>query len=105
MIAASVGRAFGPDYFAPNFGLFFTSTAAYFIIIIIVSQVCCHLSYIIYNSGIFTKQVKVLFDLIGYSGMFFMAGAIGACGVIVTFLMAEDIKYERVKKEKALVKA
>ena len=39
VIAASVGRAFGPDYFAPNFGLFFTSTAANFIIIIILSQV------------------------------------------------------------------
>ena len=103
VIAASVGRAFGPDYFAPNFGLFFTSTAAYFIIIIIVSQVCCRLSYII--TGIFTKQVKVMFDLIGYSGMFLMAGAIGACGVVVTFLMADDIKYERVKKENAIVKA
>ena len=75
----------------------------YFIIIIIVSQVCCPLSYII--TGIFTKQVKVLFDLIGYSGMFLMAGAIGACGVIVTFLMADDIEYERVKKENVIVKA
>ena len=46
VIAATVGRAFGPDYFAPNFGLFFTSTAAYFIIIIILSQVCRHLNYI-----------------------------------------------------------
>ena len=39
VIAASVGRAFGPEYFAPNFGLFFTATVAYFTIIIIVSQV------------------------------------------------------------------
>ena len=37
--------------------------------------------------------------------MFLMAGGIGACGVLVTFLMAEDIKYERVKKENKLVKA
>ena len=43
--------------------------------------------------------------MIGYSGMFLIAGAIGACGVIVTFLMAEDIKYERVKKENTIVKA
>ena len=43
--------------------------------------------------------------MIGYSGMFLMAGAIGACGVIVTFFMADDIKYERVKKEKTTEKA
>ena len=43
--------------------------------------------------------------MIGYSGMFLMAGVIGACGVIVTFLMADDIKYERVKKENSIVKA
>ena len=52
-----------------------------------------------------SKKVKVIFELVGYSGMFLMAGGIGACGVIVTFLMAEDIKYERVKKENRVVKA
>ena len=37
--------------------------------------------------------------------MFLMAGAIGACGVIVTFLMAEDIEYERVKKKNIIEKS
>ena len=40
VIAATVGRAFGPDYFAPNFGLFFTSTVLLNIITITISQVC-----------------------------------------------------------------
>ena len=43
--------------------------------------------------------------MIGYSGMFLMAGVVGACGVIVTFLMADDIKYERVKKKNTTDKA
>ena len=40
VIAASVGRAFGPDYFAPNFGLFFTATIVLNIITITIVQVC-----------------------------------------------------------------
>ena len=39
VIAASVGRAFGPLYFAPNLGLIFSATLAYFSIIIVLSQV------------------------------------------------------------------
>ena len=39
VIAASVGLAFGPLYYAPNLGLIFSATLAYFSIIIIVSQV------------------------------------------------------------------
>ena len=39
VIAAAVGLAFGPLYYAPNLGLIFSATLAYFSIIIIVSQV------------------------------------------------------------------
>ena len=39
VIAAAVGRAFGPLYYAPNLGLIFSATLAYFSIIITVSQV------------------------------------------------------------------
>ena len=42
--------------------------------------------------------------MIGYSGMFLMAGGIGVCGVLVTFLMAEDIKYERLNKKNKIEK-
>ena len=139
VIAASVGRAFGPEYFAPNFGLFFTTTLIYYPVIIIISQVWCHhttsaitltyhqlvglvmVCWWLYvgdcmlvivcwwwyvGDGMLVMicwwspglQVDVLFNIIGYSGMFLMAGGIGACGAVVTFLMAEDIKYERARK-------
>ena len=39
VIAAAVGLAFGPLYYAPNLGLIFSATLAYFSIIIVVSQV------------------------------------------------------------------
>ena len=44
-------------------------------------------------------QIDVLFNLLGYSGMFWMAGCFGAVGVIITVLMGEDIKYERENKK------
>ena len=83
VIAASVGLAFGPLYYAPNLGLIFSATLAYFSIIIIVSQ------------------VDVLFHLLGYSGMFLMAGAAAALGLLVTVFMAADIKYERENKNRS----
>ena len=83
VLAASVGLAFGPLYFAPNLGLIYTATLAYFSIIIIVSQ------------------VDVLFHLLGYSGMFLMAGAAAALGLLVTVFMAADIKYERENKNRS----
>ena len=83
VIAASVGLAFGPTYYAPNLGLIFSATLAYFSIIMIVSQ------------------VDVLFHLLGYSGMFLMAGAAAASGLLVTVFMADDIKYERENKSRS----
>ena len=46
-------------------------------------------------------QVDVLFHLLGYSGMFVMAGAAAASGLLVTVFMAEDIKYERENKRQS----
>ena len=84
VIAAAVGGAFGPDYYAPNLGLVFTATVAYFSIIILVSQ------------------VDVLFDLLGYSGMFLIAGGAAAAGLVVTLLMNGNINYERENKRKLI---
>ena len=82
VIAAAVGRAFGPLYYAPNLGLVFSATVAYFSIILLVSQ------------------VSIIFHLLGYSGMFLMAGAGAATGLVVTLLMSGDIEYERENKAK-----
>ena len=91
-----MGRAFGPEYFAPNFGLFFTTTVAYFSIIIILSQVSPHHFL---STTFFFFQIDVLFNLLGFSGLFLIAGGVGAFGVIVTALMSEDISYERENKK------
>ena len=93
-----MGRAFGPEYFAPNFGLFFTTTVAYFSIIIILSQVSPHYFVSILLLSFFF-QIDVLFNLLGFSGLFLIAGGVGAFGVIVTALMSEDISYERENKK------
>ena len=95
VIAAAVGRAFGPRYYAPNLGLVFSATLAYFSIIITVSQVGRQASPLMISP---TSQVDVLFHLLGYSGMFLMAGAAAASGLLVTVFMAGDIQYERERK-------
>ena len=92
-----MGRAFGPEYFAPNFGLFFTTTVAYFSIIIILSQVSPH--HFLSTTSFFFFQIDVLFNLLGFSGLFLIAGGVGAFGVIMTALMSEDISYERENKK------
>ena len=84
VIAAAVGLAFGPHYYAPNLGLIFTATTAYFSIILVVSQ------------------VETLFHLLNYSGMFLLAGGTAASGLVVTLLMAGNISGEREKKRKVL---
>ena len=40
----------------------------------------------------------MLFRTLGYSGMFVMAGGFSLLGVLVTFCVPEDIKYERENK-------
>ena len=44
-------------------------------------------------------QVEVLFHLLGYSGMFLMAGATALSGLLVTVFMGADIQYERERKQ------
>ena len=82
VIAAAVGLAFGPHYYAPNLGLIFTATTAYFSIILVVSQ------------------VETLFHLLNYSGMFLLAGGTAASGLVVTLLMEGNIKRERQERSK-----
>ena len=70
---------------------------AYFSIIIILSQVSPN--HFISTTSFFFFQIDVLFNLLGFSGLFLIAGGVGAFGVIVTALMSEDISYEREKKK------
>jgi len=82
VLCAAVGGAFGPQNFAPNLGLIYTATVAYFSIILVVSQ------------------VDIIFDKMGYSGMFLMAGATAAAGLVVTLLMNGNINYVRENKKR-----
>ena len=84
VLCAAVGGAFGPQNFAPNLGLIYTATVAYFSIILVVSQ------------------VDIIFDKMGYSGMFLMAGATAAAGLVVTLLMNGNINYVRENKKRHL---
>jgi len=83
VVTPSIMTAFGPDFFAPNLGLLYTATLFYFGIIMIVSQ------------------IPALFAVMGYSGMFVMAGVFGLLGILVTCFMPQDISYER-KNKRAL---
>ena len=51
---------------------------------------------------ILVSQVEVLFDLLGYSGMFLIAGGAAAAGLVVTLLMNGHISYERENKRKLI---
>ena len=41
--------------------------------------------------SLFPCQIPALFDLMGYSGMFVMAGVFGLLGIFVTCFMPQDI--------------
>ena len=86
--------AFGPDFFAPNLGLLYTATLFYFGIIMIVSQVNLVTLKAYLDHLFFPNQIPVLFDIMGYSGMFVMAGVFGLLGILVTCFMPQDIRYE-----------
>ena len=86
--------AFGPDFFAPNLGLLYTATLFYFGIIMIVSQVNFLVALKDFLESLFPCQIPALFDLMGYSGMFVMAGVFGLLGIFVTCFMPQDIRCE-----------
>lgn len=88
--------AFGPDFFAPNLGLLYTATLFYFGIIMIVSQVAEIIEPMSTFYRIFSHQIPALFDLMGYSGMFVMAGVFGLLGILVTCFMPQDIRCEMI---------
>jgi len=66
IIAAEVSRAFGPKHYQANFGLLYTQYLAYSVIIIIMS--------------------KVLFNFLGFTGMFLVAGVFGGLGLLAVHL-------------------
>ena len=81
IVAAAVAQAFGPIYFAVNFGLMFTSTVVFYGVLIIITQ------------------IDVLYDTIGDTGFFIFAGVAAAAGTIVTFTVPSDIRFVREQKK------
>ena len=94
VVTPSIMTAFGPDFFAPNLGLLYTATLFYFGIIMIVSQVILNLKGLLTFYTILSHQIPALFEAMGYSGMFVMAGVFGLLGIFVTCFMPQDIRYD-----------
>ena len=97
VMTASIQMAFGPHYFAANLGLLYTASLAYFSLLLVVSQVIdnnisgCYK----YLQCRVAAQVPVLFQALGYSGMFTMAGVFALLGVLVTSLVPAHLQHHR----------
>eukprot|EP00092_Neocalanus_flemingeri_P012275 GFUD01013231.1.p1 GENE.GFUD01013231.1~~GFUD01013231.1.p1 ORF type:complete len:473 (+),score=82.72 GFUD01013231.1:152-1570(+) len=65
IVAAGVADAFGPDHYQSNFGLLFSQSIAYCATVIILTK------------------VPVIHAVLGYNGMFLVAGGCGVLGLVV----------------------
>jgi len=81
LCAAVCNSAFGPDFYSANFGLLFTSVFFYNSILIIFTQ------------------VPILFNTLGYTGMFLIGGGAGAVGVLITACMPAAVKLQMKQQE------
>ena len=69
IVAAAVNEAFGPIHYKANFGLLFTQSLAYCVVMLVMTK------------------VPIIADELGYTGMFLVAGGCGLIGIIaVCFL-------------------
>jgi len=69
IVAAAVNDAFGPDHYKANFGLLYTQSMAYCVVMLVITK------------------VPVIQLYLGYTGMFLVAGAFGLLGTVaVSFL-------------------
>jgi len=86
IVAAAVNDAFGPAHYQANFGLLFSQSLAYCAVIMVLTK------------------VSVIHTLLGYTGMFIVAGmfglvGLGAVSLLPTFLNSEIFRDEmHVKK-------
>ena len=74
VMAAGVNEAFGSDYFEANFGLMFTQGVANQLLIVMMTQ------------------IPVIYDSLGYTGMFLVTGGLGVIGVLITCFLPQQIK-------------
>ena len=76
VVAPAVTDAFGQIHFKANFGLLFTQTFAFCVTVLIITQ------------------VTVIYDVLGYNGMFLLAGAFGVVGVVNNVFIPSDLTSE-----------
>ena len=74
VVAPAVTDAFGQIHFKANFGLLFTQSIAFCLTILIITQ------------------VSVIYAVLGYTGMFLLAGAFGVMGVVNNIFLPGDLR-------------
>ena len=74
VVAPAVTDAFGQIHFKANFGLLFTQTFAFCVTVLIITQ------------------VTVIYDVLGYNGMFLLAGVFGVVGVVNNVFIPGDLR-------------
>jgi len=77
IVAAGVNDAFGPVYYQSNFGLLFTQSLANCFVIMTLTK------------------VSVIYSLLGYTGMFLVAGGFGLLGLIAVGLAPRHLESEK----------
>jgi len=73
IVAAGVNEAFGPLHYKANFGLLFTQSVAYCIIMLIMTK------------------ISVIQAALGYTGMFLIAGGVGIFGILAVCLLPKHL--------------
>lgn len=80
LMAGGITDAFGPAHYQANFGLIFSITVAYFAVIVPMTQ------------------IDVIYSGLGYIGFFSVGGVFGVVGIVATYFMTADLRFQRFKR-------
>jgi len=80
IVAAGVNDAFGPVHYQSNFGLLFTQALAYCFVIMGLTK------------------ISVIYSLLGYTGMFLVAGAFGILGMVAIGVGPRHLSSEKFRR-------